>query len=141
MTGSPSQPLRRNRTRQRERILQLLQQSDHHPTAAWIHDALLPEFPSLSLGTVYRNLEVLVSQGDVREVPVPGAATRFDGNPGLHHHFLCEACGSIEDIQIRVPPGLEARVRRKYRLRAERFRIDFYGLCHACADRDADRTA
>jgi Fe2+ or Zn2+ uptake regulation protein len=132
----PESPRRRNRTRQRECILELLRGSDSHPTAQWIHEALLDEFPRLSLGTVYRNLEVLASEGLLDEVPAPGPASRYDGNLEPHHHFLCEGCGAIEDLEIRVPDGLEARVRRKYRLKPRRFRIDFYGLCRACSGRE-----
>jgi Fur family peroxide stress response transcriptional regulator len=128
-------PSRRNRTRQRERILELLRGADSHPTANWIHETLRPEFPRLSLGTVYRNLEVLVSEGLVKEVPTPGSAARYDGNPEPHHHFVCDRCGGIDDLQIRITESLEARVRRKYGLRPRRFQIDFYGLCRACSGR------
>lgn len=133
--SEPPPPRRRNRTRQRERMLELLRETDRHPTAAAIHDALCAEFPSLSLGTVYRNLEVLAGLGHIREVPVPNGATRYDGKTALHHHFVCEVCDAIQDVEIRMPSGIEERVRRKYRLRPERFRIDFYGLCHDCVDR------
>jgi Fe2+ or Zn2+ uptake regulation protein len=128
-------PSRRNRTRQRERILQLLRGTDTHPAANWIHETLRPEFPRLSLGTVYRNLEVLVSEGLVIEVPVPGSRSRYDGNPEPHHHFVCEHCRNIDDLEIRVAEPLEARVRRKYGLRPHGYRIDFYGLCLACSGR------
>lgn len=116
-------------------MLELLRETDRHPTAAAIHDALRREFPNVSLGTVYRNLEVLVSEARIREVPVPSGATRFDGNTTPHHHYLCDACGAIQDIEIRVPTGIEQRVRRKYKLRPDRFHIDFHGLCRTCADR------
>ena len=71
----------------------------------------------------------------IREVPVPNGATRYDGKTTPHHHFVCEVCGAIQDVEIRMPSGIEERVRRKYRLRPERFRIDFYGLCEDCVDR------
>jgi Fe2+ or Zn2+ uptake regulation protein len=129
------EPQRRNRTRQRERILELVGESHVHPTASAIHHALLAEFPRLSLGTVYRNLDVLVGEGRLRAVPVPSGATRFDGNLGLHHHFVCEACGAIQDVDVRLPAGLAARVRRRYRVQPERFRVDFYGRCRSCAER------
>jgi Fe2+ or Zn2+ uptake regulation protein len=128
-------PLRRNRTQQRERILELLRGTDTHPTANWIHETLVAEFPRLSLGTVYRNLEVLVSDGLVEEVPTPSGASRYDGNPEPHHHFVCDHCGRIVDLEIPLAEGIAARVRRRYGLRPTRFRIDFYGLCRACSGR------
>jgi len=127
-----ARPVRRNRTRQRERLLELLRATEAHPTAAWLHGRMLREFPSLSLGTVYRNLEVLVGEGAIDEVPVPGGPSRFDAKTAAHHHFTCEACGRIDDLELALPTDLGARVRRKYRLAPRRFRIDFYGLCRAC---------
>lgn len=131
---APAAPRRRH-TRQRARILELVRGTEQHPSAAWIHRALLPEFRCLSLGTVYRNLEVLVSDGVLLEVAVPGGPTRYDAKLQAHHHFLCEACGGLEDVELRLPPGLARRLRRRYGLRARGYRIDFHGLCRSCADR------
>jgi Fe2+ or Zn2+ uptake regulation protein len=135
--GQPPRPGRRHRSRQRERILGLLGSIREHPTASWIHETLQDDLPRLSLGTVYRNLEILVSEGKVEAVSTPHGPTRYDGNLSPHHHFLCEGCGRIEDLELRLPPGLTARVRRKYRVTPRRVRIDFYGLCRSCTDRSS----
>jgi Fe2+ or Zn2+ uptake regulation protein len=126
---------RRHRTRQRERLLELLRASGDHPTAADLYQAAQPEFPSLSLGTVYRNLDVLVSEGLVEAVPCEGGATRYDGNPEPHHHFICEQCGNILDVEVSLPDEIQRSLARNYRLRAERARVRFFGLCHTCSDR------
>lgn len=131
----PARPLRRNRTRQRERLLELLRATEAHPTAAWLHARMLREFPQLSLGTVYRNLEVLVGEGAIDEVPVPGGPSRYDSKTAAHHHFTCEKCGRIDDLELSLSQDLRQRVRRKYKLAPRRFRIDFYGLCRACTAR------
>jgi Fe2+ or Zn2+ uptake regulation protein len=115
----------------------LLSESREHPTAGHTHEALRREFPRVSLGTVYRNLEILASEGRIEAVPTPYGPTRYDGNVSPHHHFICEGCGEIEDIELRLPDELTARVRRKYRLRPTRLRIDFYGLCRSCAGRSS----
>ena len=128
---------RRHRSLQRERIHELLLSTDEHPTAAWIFETLAPDLPGLSLGTVYRNLEILVTEGRVEAVPSRDGPTRYDGNTSPHHHFLCEECGRIEDIELRLPPGLTERVRRRYRVAPTRFRIDFYGTCKECTDRNS----
>ena len=127
----PETPQRRNRTRQRELILEHLRASDAHPTAAQTHAALLRRIPNLSLGTVYRNLEVLVQEGLVEELPAAGGA-RYDGNPKQHHHFICEACGAIDDLHLQAPPSLAQKLRRARGRTASRVRIDFFGLCEAC---------
>jgi Fur family peroxide stress response transcriptional regulator len=125
---------RRHRSRQRDRIRSWIRDTDTHPTAAEIHAALLPEMSSLSLGTVYRNLEVLVAAGEVDEVPSAVGAARYDGNVEPHHHFDCERCGRILDVEIPVNRGLTRRLAREQGLQASRVRISFYGLCATCAD-------
>ncbi len=117
-------------------MFELLGTTREHPTAARVHETLQEELPRLSLGTVYRNLEILVSEGKIEAVSTPHGPTRYDGNPSPHHHFICEGCGGIEDIELRLPAGLTERVRRKYRVTATRVRVDFYGLCRSCTDRN-----
>jgi Fur family peroxide stress response transcriptional regulator len=131
---------RRHRSRQRERILSWLRATDSHPTASQIHRALLPEMPELSLGTIYRNLEVLVAEGVVDEVASTGAATRYDGNVEPHHHFDCERCGRIFDVDLPVPRGLVKRLAEEVGLRASRVRISFVGACSDC-DEEKKRRA
>jgi Fe2+ or Zn2+ uptake regulation protein len=124
---------RRHHTRQRERILAWLRASDAHPTATQVHQALLREFPRLSLGTVYRNLEVLAADGLIDEVPAAGGALRFDGNPERHHHFRCVRCQSIRDVTLPAPRSLVRRLQREHALQAESVKIEFHGLCPDCA--------
>lgn len=128
-------PRRRHRTRQRDRLLDYLRASEAHPTAAQIHGDLVRELPQLSIGTVYRNLDVLISEGLVEAVPVPGGATRYDGNPYPHHHFLCDRCGDIVDVELPVPRGLRRRLLERHALRARSVSIEFHGLCPVCEER------
>ena len=135
MPTDPSPPEispRRHRTRQRDCILAWLRATPSHPTAAQIHTGLADDFPQLSLGTVYRNLEVLADQGHVKAVPSATGAVRYDGNPAPHHHFNCETCGGIMDVPFGEPRGLRNRVARELDLRVRRVSIDFYGLCGDC---------
>src|SRR5262245_22351732 len=110
VTDSPARTRRRNRSVQRERMLEWLRATDAHPTAAEIHAALLPGAPHLSLGTVYRNLEVLIADGRVEAVSGAGAALRYDANPLPHHHFVCDRCGRIRDLPGSGPRGLSRRL-------------------------------
>lgn len=132
-------PSRRHRSRQRELLLAKLRGSDSHPTAAELFESLRPELPSLSLGTVYRNLKVLVAEGLIEAVASEHGAMRYDGNTHPHHHFICESCGAIQDLDLRLPPELERRLRRRYRLRPHRAHIQFFGLCRPCGA-GSDRT-
>jgi Fe2+ or Zn2+ uptake regulation protein len=128
----PEAGRRRHQTRQRARILEWLRETDSHPTAGEVHAALVRELPNLSLGTVYRNLEVLVTERLIDEVHAAGGRVRYDGNPKPHHHFTCEACGAIEDLHLRAPLELARKLRRARGRTARRIRIEFFGLCEAC---------
>ena len=123
---------RRKRSIQRDRILARLRATDAHPTAAELHASLVSEMPTLSLGTVYRNLEILVEAGEADAVPCSAGATRYDGNVEPHHHFDCERCGRILDVDLPAPRGLTRRLARERGLRSKRVQITFHGLCPAC---------
>lgn len=123
---------RRHRSRQRDRILAWLQSTDSHPTAAQVHAGLVLDMPALSLGTVYRNLDILVAEGMVDEVACAGGVARYDANLDAHHHFNCERCGEIVDVDIPMPRGLSKGLEGRHGLRARRVSISFFGLCGQC---------
>ncbi|MBQ8917308.1 MAG: transcriptional repressor, partial [Oscillospiraceae bacterium] len=87
-------------SRQRELILQTVQQSEEHLTAEQVYERLKPENTTLSLGTVYRNLNLLAEQGTLCRIPVPGGADVFDRNNDGHQHIICRCCGSVMDWRI-----------------------------------------
>ena len=121
------------RSRQRERILELLQGTGTHPTAEWLYRRLIKEFPSLSMGTVYRNLTILTAQGLIKKIDFGSTFDRFDANNSPHYHFICEKCGSINDLEIPVDELLNERVNRATRHKAVRHRIEFFGCCGKCS--------
>ena len=128
-------PDRRYRnSRQRDRILELLRGTTCHPTALWIYDELRKEFPNLSLGNVYRNLNILVETGQVQELQMGSTFDRFDGNVEPHYHFICTDCGAITDLQLTHRATLNAQVHRLTRGRVDFHRLDFYGSCARCLE-------
>ncbi len=86
-------------SRQRELILNTVLSSNEHLTADNIYDGLKESNPNLSLGTVYRNLTQLEEHGYIKKINIPGDPVRFDGNTKEHHHFVCEKCGKIYDLE------------------------------------------
>jgi Fur family peroxide stress response transcriptional regulator len=130
----------RKRSRQRERILELLQGTGVHPTADWLYDRLKGEFPNLSMGTVYRNLSILVEQGKVDRIDFGSTFDRFDANVGPHYHFICEQCGAVIDLELPIDDSLNRRVNEMTPFRTKRHSIEFYGLCDRCQGnrRDSD---
>jgi len=122
------------RSRQRERILELLQSTGCHPTADWIYERLKSEFPTLSMGTVYRNLNILMDQGLIKKIDFGSTFDRFDANIGPHYHFICERCGSIIDLELPVEQSLNERVNRMTPYSVHRHRIEFFGVCDRCRE-------
>ena len=95
-------------SKQRELVMQTVQNLCDHPTAEEIYDAAVKECPGLSLGTVYRNLNSLVDAGRVRRVSIPGKADRFDHTLPWHSHLYCTVCGSVTDAEVDEEAGNEA---------------------------------
>ena len=122
----------RRRSRQRDRILDFLKHTRSHPTAREIYDRLRSEMPRLSMGTVYRNLAVLADQGLVSRLDFGGAFDRFEANTVGHHHFICERCGSVTDLDLPTDAALTRSLSRACGLRASRHEIRLFGLCERC---------
>ena len=134
MSSPGPRTTRRHRTQQRTQLLAWLRACNMHPTATELYEALREQFPRISLGTVYRNLEVLVAEGEIETVPCESGALRYEGNPQPHHHFTCERCGDIQDIELPAPRTLGRKLRERYALQARKIRIDFAGLCSRCEE-------
>jgi Fur family transcriptional regulator, peroxide stress response regulator len=127
------------RSRQRERILEVLRETESHPTADWVYAKLKREFPRLSLGTVYRNLSVLSEQGLVKKIPLGSTFDRFEANVGPHYHLICESCSRILDFLF---PGYEELNRKADRMTdfsIRHHRIEFFGTCSDCHRKEDSR--
>ncbi len=88
-------------TKQRSVILNELRRSDLHPTADEIYQAVRKKLPRISLGTVYRNLDMLAREGLIHRIHQAGSQMRFDAHAGDHIHIRCAYCGRIHDIKRR----------------------------------------
>jgi len=119
-------------SKQRERILQLLRSTDRHPTADWLYGQLKKEFPHLSLGTVYRNLNILVEQDLVQKIHFGSTFDRFEANVNPHYHLVCEHCGSVQDFEMPIYSDLNNRANRLTDFAIRRHRIEFFGICAKC---------
>lgn len=93
-------------SRQRETIKEYLANTKEHPTADMIYMSIRETNPNISLGTVYRNLNLLVDQGEIIKISHGTGSDRFDGNPKPHYHFVCTACSCVQDIEL-APGALD----------------------------------
>ena len=119
-------------SKQRDKILKLLRSTDTHPTANWLFDRLKKDFPKLSLGTIYRNLNILLKQKLIKKIDFGSTFDRFDSNISDHHHFICEKCGSIKDISLPVNKKLYNEIDNMINVKTKKHKIEFYGLCNKC---------
>ena len=118
-------------TPQRYGVLALLIEHTGHPTAPEIFEAVNRVDPRSSRATVYNNLRDLVQAGLVREVAVEGRAARFDAKPRQHHHFICDRCGSVEDLEwYDVPRPASGSLGKRILRECE---LILRGLCTKCA--------
>src|SRR5262245_21085658 len=121
-------------TAPRHAVLEVVRGIKGHPTAEEVHRLVTRREPGVSLGTVYRNLRLLVDAGLLGELPGPRA--RFDANTRAHHHFTCLRCGRIADVEAPVAEphsrALSKRVAARTGLAITHHRIDFFGHCGEC---------
>lgn len=123
-------------TRQLDATLQVLRDATDHPTAEQVLTRVRSSLPTVSRGTVYRNLAKLVGDGRVQVVPVDRAA-RYDARLDAHDHFVCRRCGTVFDVPLRSvrerPPGsLDGHV-------VEAMERTYHGSCRSCAAPDETR--
>ena len=124
-------------TPQRFAVMAFLIEHAKHPTAAEIFEAVNRVDPRCSRATTYNNLRDLVHAGLVREVAAEGRSARFDATGMRHHHFICDHCGNVEDIEwYDVPmPGSGSLGKRVLR----ECELIFRGLCTKCVPRHASQ--
>src|ERR1700722_7267541 len=126
-------------TPQRFAVMAFLMDHNSHPTAAETFEAVNRVDPRSSRATTYNNLRDLVKVGLVREVAVEGRAARYDAKGMRHHHFICDRCGEVEDVEWYDVPKPASRSLGKRVLRE--YEIIFRGLCTKCAQHRASRRA
>ena len=121
-------------SRQREAIKNYLASTRNHPTADIVYMHVKKEFPNISLGTVYRNLNLLTDLGEAVRITLPDGADRFDGHTEPHNHFYCTHCKKVLDLDLDTPvtdivtqaasAGFEGIIKSSNTF--------FYGLCGDC---------
>ena len=124
-------------TPQRYAVMAFLMKCNRHPTASEIYEAVNRVDPRSSRATIYNNLRDLVQAGLVREVAVEGRAAQFDAKGMQHHHFVCDRCGNVEDVEWYDVPRPASRTLGKRVLRE--WELIFRGLCTKCAPRRSSR--
>lgn len=116
-------------SRQRELIYQALCSTKEHPTADMVYQWLKPENPNLSLGTVYRNLNLLADEGVIARMPFP--VERYDADTTPHPHFRCRCCGAVSDLDLPYDASLDEQVEAQGH-EVDHHSVLFTGICVNC---------
>jgi Fur family transcriptional regulator, peroxide stress response regulator len=120
-------------TPQRLAIIKILAVSKGHPSVEDIYEQLKTDFPFISLATVYRNIVLLKSVGEVLELGFPDGSNRYDGStPVPHPHVICIVCKTIVDPELDSLDDMKKEVARETEFKILSHRLDFFGVCRRC---------
>jgi Fur family ferric uptake transcriptional regulator len=126
-------------TRQRKMILEELRRVNNHPSADELYERVRKYLPRISLGTVYRNLEVLSELGEIQKLELSGSLKRFDGNPKKHYHIRCMNCDRVDDAPMGFMESIESQLTGATDYKIMGHRLEFVGLCPQCFEKAAGR--
>ena len=119
-------------SRQKNIIRQAVTNRYDHPTAVMIYETARMSDPNISLGTVYRNLNQMVSRGELIKIDSPDGADRFDWQTFPHSHFFCKVCSSVADIEI-APSARQIRsIEKHYGCHLQSIQLIGVGYCQKC---------
>jgi Fur family peroxide stress response transcriptional regulator len=120
-------------TFQRQAIYEAVVDSEEHPTPEWIFERVRKRVPSISLGTVYKNVKTFLDSGVLKEVTLHHGSLRLEANMTPHHHAVCASCRAIHDIpSAAVAPIQYSAGEVPAGFTVESCRVEFVGLCRAC---------
>jgi len=119
-------------SKQREAILEVVLNTDTHPTAEWVYETVRAELPNISLGTVYRNLNYLVGKDQIREVILDDNVSRYDGNHSDHFHCICSECGTIYDMEYNTGDLIDSVADGIQGFTVQSHKLELYGTCQHC---------
>lgn len=125
----------RRKSIQRERIYEFIRSRMDHPTARSVYEALKKEMPSISLGNVYRNINILVEEGRVTRREFNDGIEHYDAIPGLHYHFICDTCKTVTDFPMQPLDIIMKKARGVSRHSISGHTIQFHGTCDKCMKR------
>lgn len=123
-----------NVTPQRMVIYRALLEAHDHPSPEQLFARVKPSLPQMSLATIYKTLDTLVSLGLAAEVAATGDAKRYDGNMNQHHHLVCTQCGRVEDFEsaalakVPLPKSVEG-------FDPHYLSIHIHGRCKSCSSK------
>ncbi len=121
-------------TPQRQLLFRLMHNNTGHPSAEALFDLASEQMPGISLRTVYQTLSDLAAMGELQQIDLGVGPSRFDPNTGEHHHFICDLCGQIADVQLAGVATIASSANQSVGLRVRSTEVIFRGVCNECSD-------
>jgi Fur family ferric uptake transcriptional regulator len=119
-------------TRQRAVILEELRKITTHPSADELHAMVRKRLPRISLGTEYRNLEILSETGEIQKLEFGCTLKRFDGTAKNHCHIRCLRCDRVVDAPGEVNPRIDEDLKGATDYQITGHKLEFIGICPEC---------
>ena len=119
-------------SRQRQAIIDYLRHTTEHPTADMVYTHVRELYPNVSLGTVYRNLNLLTEEGEILRLTQGTSSERFDGNITPHYHFICNHCKHVLDLKTTSLEHINTLANVGFDGIVEGHQVLFHGICPSC---------
>ena len=126
-------------THYRKTVLEVLRATHVHPTAAEVFRTVRRRRPGVAYATIYNALNWLEQSGLISRITMADQAARYDANITRHDHLVCNRCGALRDITLKLPPSIWERAGRRNGFRVERYHTELFGLCGRCASEENAR--
>lgn len=120
-------------TKQRKLVLTIVENSCDHLTAEEVFFLAKQEMPNIALGTVYRNLNILVEEGILRRLSIAGHPDRFDNTKVEHEHLVCKNCGKLQDFKIE---GVRELLTKAAGTSIDNYELNAYYICKECSNQE-----
>ena len=124
------------RTIQKKLVYDAVRDLGSHATAEEIYAHVSAVYPTISKGTVYRNLNALCADGELRKIEIPGAADHFDHKCDNHYHIICVRCGKVFDVDMEPIVSLQTQIRDTRGFDFFDCDIVFRGICPSCKEKN-----
>ena len=130
----------KNYSKQREDLLNILKNSRSHLTAEEFYEKTKEKIPSVSRGTVYRNLKDLVDEGYIIKISMASGADRYDYIHKKHNHIICKSCGTVKDFEYNFDlEDVKQSVIKQTEVSPLLDGVIMYGICEKCKEKLKNR--
>ena len=124
----------RRNTIQKDLVRNAVYEMKRHVTANEVYEFIKESYPTIGIGTVYRNIDILVEEGALRKVEVSEGPNRFDFTLKNHYHVKCVKCGEVSDVDMDEIPDLMKKIHDTHGIEFLDYDISFKGICSKCRE-------